>query len=195
LRSGTGPYTLITVGSLGHFYKAPDILIDAVGGCIQEGWDLRLVLVGDGKHRLELESRAAALGLDARVRFAGQLPAGAAVREELDKADLFVLPSRQEGLPRAMVEAMARGLPCIGSTVGGIPELLPPEDLVTPGEVGALIGKLQEVLGDPGRMARMSVRNLEKAWAYRDEALEARRFAFYRRVKEKTEAWRKTQNL
>jgi len=194
VRRGSGPYTLITVGSLNHFYKAPDVLIEAVGGCVREDWDLRLVLVGDGKYRTELESRAAALGLDARVRFAGQLPAGEAVREELDQADLFVLPSRQEGLPRAMVEAMARGLPCIGSTVGGIPELLPPEDLVPPGDVQALMSKLVEVLGDPERLARVAARNLEKAGAYRDEVLEARRRAFYQRVKEETEAWRKTRD-
>jgi glycosyltransferase involved in cell wall biosynthesis len=110
------------------------------------------------------------------------------VRAELDAADLFALPSRQEGLPRAMVEAMARGLPCLGSTVGGIPELLPAEDMVPPGDARALARKIREMVTAPGRMALMSARNLEKARGYREEALAGRRQAFYRHVREMTEA-------
>ena len=135
-----GPFTLVTVGSLAQMYKAPDVQIDAVARLVGEGLDLRLVLVGDGKHRPELEARAAALGMGDRVIFRGQLTAGEAVRAALDAADLFSMPSRTEGLPRALIEAMARGLPCIGSTVGGIPELLPPEDMAPPGDVDRVGG-------------------------------------------------------
>ena len=60
-----------------------------------------------------------------------------------------------------MVEAMARGLPCIGSAVGGIPELLPADDLVTPGDAPGLARKLQEVLSDPARLARMTAGALQ----------------------------------
>ena len=74
--------------------------------------------------------------------------------------------------------------------MGGIPELLPPEDLVPPGDAGALARKIREVVSDPGRMARMSTRNLEKAGQYRENALRGRRTAFYHRVREATEAWR-----
>lgn len=180
---------LIMVGTLAQMYKAPDVLIDAVAICLREGLDLELTIVGDGKLRPELEARARDLELGERVRFLGQLPAGEAVRAQLDKGDVFVLPSRQEGLPRAMIEAMARALPCIGSTVGGIPELLPPEDMVPPGDAAALARKIQEVVTDPRRMARMSARNLAKAAKYHDHVLRERRNAFYRYVKEKTEEW------
>jgi glycosyltransferase involved in cell wall biosynthesis len=182
-------FTLVMVGTLAQLYKAPDVLIDAVAACVREGLDLKLVLVGDGQHRPELEARAAKLGLGERVCFRGWVAAGEAVRAQLDQADLFVLPSHQEGLPRAMIEAMARGLPCIGSTVGGIPELLPPEDTVPPGDMVALARKIRQVLTDPERMARMSARNLEKAKAYKEEVLRERRIAFYRCVRERTEAW------
>jgi glycosyltransferase involved in cell wall biosynthesis len=186
-----GTFNLIFVGTMAQLYKAPDVLINAVAACVQEGLDLKLTLIGDGKHRSELEARAKSLGLGERVSFLGQLSGGDAVMAQLDLADLFVLPSHQEGLPRAMVEAMARALPCIGSTVGGIPELLPPEDMIPPGDVAALANKIREVVTNPERMARMSARNLEKAKDYRDEVLCDRRNEFYRYVREMTEAWLK----
>jgi glycosyltransferase involved in cell wall biosynthesis len=92
-----------------------------------------------------------------------------------------------------MIEAMARGLPCLGSTAGGIPELLPPEDMVRPGDVTTLARKIRTVVTDPERLARMSARNLEKAKEYSEEALRERRTAFYRYVRERTEAWLETQ--
>jgi len=183
------PITLITVGTLAQLYKAQDVLIDAVAACVQSGLDLKLVIVGDGKHRPELETRAARLRLGERVIFTGQLPAGQAVRDQLDQADIFLLASKQEGLPRAMIEAMARGLPCIGSTVGGIPELLQPEDMVTPGNAEALAIKIREVATNPERMAQMSAHNLDKAKEYREDVLRARRREFYMHVKELTRAW------
>jgi glycosyltransferase involved in cell wall biosynthesis len=180
---------LIFVGSLAQLYKAPDVLIDAVAACVQGGLDLRLTIVGDGRHRAELEAQAAALGLEQRVRFLGRLPAGAAVREQMDRADLLVLPSRAEALGQVIVEAMARGLPCIGSTAGGIPEMLPPEDLVPPDDIAALARKIREVVSDPHRMARMSARNLEKAREYHETPVNERRVSFCRSVKARTQAW------
>ncbi|PSB50044.1 glycosyl transferase family 1 [filamentous cyanobacterium Phorm 6] len=192
-RLESSPLTLIAVGTLAQLYKAPDAAIEAVAICMREGLDIKLIWVGDGKHRSEMEALAAAQGLGDRVCFRGQLTAGDAVRAELDRSDLFIMPSHQEGLPRAMVEAMARALPCIGSTVGGIPELLSPEDLVPPGDAAALASKICEVAIDRDRMAQMSARNLNKAKEYTDEVLRERRIAFYRYVREKTEAWLKTQ--
>jgi glycosyltransferase involved in cell wall biosynthesis len=186
---GQRTFTLVTVGSLAQLYKAPDVLIDAVGSLVKQGLDLRLVLVGDGRYRPELEERARAHGLGDRVIFRGQLPSGDAVRAELDRADVFVLPSRTEGLPRAIIEAMARGMPCIGSTVGGIPELLDARDLVPPDDAQALAGLIKAVVTDPQRMAEMAARNLAKANEYRDDVLRERRDAYYRHLRDVTEQW------
>ena len=90
-----------------------------------------------------------------------------------------------------MVEAMARALPCIGSNVGGIPELLPSEDMIIPGNATALAMKIREVVTDPERMVRMSARNLETAKSYTDEILDEQRACFYKYVREHTEAWLK----
>jgi glycosyltransferase involved in cell wall biosynthesis len=181
--------TLVMVGTLAQLYKAPDVLLDAVAACVRGGLDIRLRIVGDGNHRPELEARAAALGLGERASFRGQLTEGEPVRRELDQADLFVLPSHQEGLPRAMIEAMARALPCIGSTVGGIPELLLPEDLVPPGDAARLARKIREVVTDPERMARMSARNLGTAREYRSAILRPRRISFYEHLRAETTRW------
>lgn len=184
-----GPLRLIQVSSLTQRYKAVDVVLDAMAGCIKEGHDLTLDILGDGKCRPELERQAAELRLGDRVAFRGHVAAGPAVRAFLDRADIFLLPSRTEGLPRAMIEAMARALPCIGSTAGGMPELLPPSDLVVPGSVDSLKRKIIELARDPQRRTAASARNLAEARQYHIDILKKRRDDFYRHVKESTEAW------
>jgi glycosyltransferase involved in cell wall biosynthesis len=189
MRRDAQEWTLIYVGTLAQLYKAPDVLIKAVGQCVSGGLNLRLIIAGEGQYQSELEKMANELGLGERVRFLGQLVTREAVLNQLDQADLFVLPSRQEGLPKALVEAMARALPCIGSNVGGIPELLPVEDRVPAGDVQALAEKIREVITSPERLASMSARNLVKAQEYREEILRQRRLGFYREVREQTQSW------
>jgi glycosyltransferase involved in cell wall biosynthesis len=175
---------LVHVGTFEAFYKGPDILVEALALLADRGKPLHLTFVGDGRRRPELEARIQSHGLERQVIFLGKLPAGAAVAAAMDTAQIFVLPSLQEGLPRVIIEAMARGLPCIATTVGGIPELLPPEDLVEPKDAPALADKIMEVALNPARMTRMSARNLEVAGEYLDKILHGRRQNFYRQVLE-----------
>ena len=183
------PLRLIYVGSLSQIYKAPDVLIDAVRLCVRDGLDVHLTIVGEGQYRGMLEDRAARLGIAGRVEFKGFVPSGEGICRELDRAHLFVLPSRTEGLPRAMIEAMARALPCIGSNVGGIPELLPPEDMVPPGKSHLLARKICEAAANPARMEQMSTRNLRRSEDFRKEVLRENRLKFYRFVRNDTEEW------
>ncbi|MBK9118301.1 MAG: glycosyltransferase family 4 protein [Phycisphaerales bacterium] len=178
----TGSFELVFVGSLEQLYKGPDVLIDAVAAVVRAGLDVRLTMVGDGRYRPQLEGQVRQHGITGRVRFAGRLPGGAAVRAVLDLADLFVLPSRTEGLPKVVLEAQARGLPCIASAVGGIPELLPEADLVPAGDVAALAARIRDVLGDAERRAQMALRNLEVARRYHRQVLDERRHAFQEAV-------------
>lgn len=187
------PFRLIFVGSLEQLYKAPDVLIQAVAKCKGEGLDAELEMIGEGRHRGQLEQLTRALGISDRVKFLGQLPAGSAVRARLDRADLFVLPSKAEGLPRVMLEAMARALPCLGSTIGGIPELLPPEDMVLPGDAEGLARKIRAVAADLPRRARMSQRNFREAMNYKYDTMLEREMVFCRYVQKCTEAWLKKQ--
>ncbi|MFY1698678.1 glycosyltransferase family 4 protein [Solwaraspora sp. WMMA2101] len=183
-----GPTTLISVGSLEQRYKGVDTLIAALAGLVAAGRDLRLVHVGDGRYRPWLTDLARHHRVADRVEFTGALPPGDAVRRRLDAADLFVMPSRTEGLPRAMLEAMARALPAVGSTVGGIPELLPAEFTVAPDDPHRLAATIAALLDRPELMAAASARNLARARDYAASELRARRAGFYQAVADATAA-------
>jgi glycosyltransferase involved in cell wall biosynthesis len=171
------------IGSLARLYKGPDVLLSTAALCRSRGLDFELVLVGDGRHAEQMKALAIRLGVEDRTQFVARLPFGKAVFDFLDTLDLFVMPSRAEGLPRAMLEAMARGCPCIGSNVGGIPELLAAEDLVPPNDPEALALKIMEVTADPQRMKDMSARNLARAKEFDPEALREVRRAFHKYVR------------
>ena len=184
---GKRPYRLVAVGTMEQRYKGQEVLLRAVRRCAEAEVDIRLTLVGDGKHRAELEALSAALSLSGRVAFAGELPGAEAVRRVLADSDLFVHASRAEGLPRVVIEAMAQALPCIATTAGGTPELLSPDDMVQPGDAAGLAWKIRSVLADPERLNRMSARNLAKAREYHRRVLQARREELFRFVRLVTE--------
>lgn len=179
--------TLVSVGSLEQLYKGIDTLIEALTLLPAAAPRTRLVHVGVGAYRPHLERLAARLGVADRVTFTGPLPTVEAVRQQMDAADLFVMPSRTEGLPRALIEAMARALPAVGSTAGGIPELLDPEHLVPPDDPAALATVVTRLLTHPEALATASARNLARARDFSAETLDARRAQFYRTVAEVTE--------
>lgn len=175
---------VISVGSMEHTQKGQDTLLEALSLCNQRGLRLSLALVGDGRMRPWFERRAHKLGIADQVAFRGRVASGAAVRRELDASDLFVLPSRQEGLPRALLEAMARGLPCIACAVGGVPELLDPKWLAAPNDAPAVARMLAEFARRPKARIAQAARNLECARAYHNDHLEQRRGLFYREVRQ-----------
>jgi glycosyltransferase involved in cell wall biosynthesis len=179
------------IGTLEAGYKALDVLIAAFAQCVRAGLDAELVIIGSGRQKPVFESLARSLKVLDRLTFLGSLPAGEPVRRQLDASDLFVLPSRQEGLPRALVEAMARGLACIGTRVGGIPELLPDYAMVTPGNANELAAKILELAANPSRRAQLGADNLATARHYHQNILQPRRVAFYQCLRDLTLAWRR----
>jgi glycosyltransferase involved in cell wall biosynthesis len=151
-------HTLLSVGRL---CEAKDqlTLLRAIKRLTQKGVDVRLGLIGDGELSQLLNDKVTELELGRRVELLGSQ---SSVERILPHADLFVLSSRREGLPMALLEAMACGLPIVSTAVGGIPEvvkdgvhgcLVPPEtDEVLAERIGAL-------LGQPDVMSRMSAAN------------------------------------
>jgi len=187
------PVRLASIGAMNQPYKGFTDLLAAVAICRSHGLNVAVTLIGDGPLRGQYEQEAQALGIREHVRFAGQLPAGPAVREELDQADIYLQPSLVEGLPRSLVEAMARGCPCIATTVGGIPELLPMQTLVAPGRPAELAAALKVLACDAARLREASQRNVDVARTYSEAVLAPRRLAFHRAVSAAHQAWSNTQ--
>jgi phosphatidylinositol alpha-1,6-mannosyltransferase len=173
------------IGSFANMYKGPDALLHAAALC-QGRLNLQLAMVGAGRYLPEMKTLAGKLGIADRVEFRGELPSGRPVFDFLDSIDLFVMPSRAEGLPRALVEAMSRGCPCIASAVGGIPELLAADDLVPAGSPEELAKLILQVATDSNRLFAMSARNLAKADQFNPQALNESRRAFLEEVKRRS---------
>jgi glycosyltransferase involved in cell wall biosynthesis len=166
---------LVTVASLDQPYKRVDLLVEALALLRAEGWDVDLDIVGGGRLLGEIDEQCRRLGIDQHVERHGSVDPGR-VRELLRRADLFVLCSDTEGLPRALVEAMAEGLPCVASEVGGVPELLGPEARFEPGSLVGLVGALRRFLVSPTLRELAATRNLERATNFSPVAMgEARR--------------------
>lgn len=143
----------ITVARLSE-EKGVDVLLDAWKGVVAKLPHARLLIVGHGPLRASLQRQVDEAGLNGTVRFLGELPD---VLPDLQASDVFVLPSRSEGLPNALLQAMAAGLPCVATRVGGVSELI--EDrvngrLVAPEQVEELAEALVWMFQNPLEAAR-----------------------------------------
>jgi glycosyltransferase involved in cell wall biosynthesis len=175
--SRSGECVLMTVGGLDQPYKGIGVLLEAVQQLRRRGTRVKLRIVGGGRLLGDYQRQCEVLGLAEAVEFLGQRdPEG--VRQALDSAHLFVLPSLTEGLPRALLEAMARGLPAVATRVGGVPELLPAECLVAPRDVHALAARIEQMMCDAHGMRRHGQRNRAHARRHHDRLQAAVRKEF-----------------
>jgi glycosyltransferase involved in cell wall biosynthesis len=154
----------ILVGVVGRLVreKGCEVLLRAAAEIADEFPELRIVIVGEGPERASLEQQANELGLGRRVHFAGK-------RQDMPgifaSFDIFVLPSFGEGMPMAVLEAMAAGKAIIATKVGEIPKLLLNEDfglLVQPNHVGELRDALARLLRDCNLRESMGRNGVER---------------------------------
>lgn len=146
---------VVAVGQLeeikGHRY-----LLDAWPEVARAHPAARLVLVGDGPRRAALEEQARGLGIDGSVLFLGFRPEG---RRYAAAADVVVQPSLTEGMPNAVLEAMAAGRAVAATRVGGVPELITDREtgrLVPPADARALAAAIADLLADRAQRLRVS---------------------------------------
>lgn len=136
---------------------------------------LRVSIIGDGGQRAALLAQAADSGLGDALSLPGHLPA-AQVRACLNTATVFAMPSRSEGMPLALLEAMAAGLPVVATHVGGIPEVVTPPcgRLVAPDDVDALAAAIDALLSAPALAAAAGAAAAQRAGGFCEHAMAVR---------------------
>lgn len=168
------PLKIVCVGSLVPV-KSHRTLLQAIAAARASAAAFDVVLAGDGPERDSLLRLAKDLGISGFVDFRGHITDRNDLRQLLDESDLFVMTSLSEGLPRSMLEGLARGLPAIGTSVGGIMELLPADQLFPPENISALATLLCRLYGDRQILSRWSRDGFEKAHRFSQAILSARR--------------------
>ena len=128
MKERSGPFTIVCVASL-QDYKGHPYLVDACAELKAQGLDFRCLCIGEGEDRPQIEAQIARLGLGEHVQLLGQQPRNR-LTEILAQADVMVLPSvvtasgKKEGIPVALMEALATELPVVATAISGIPELI-----------------------------------------------------------------------
>jgi len=173
-----GAFAVGTVGRLTAI-KGPRVLIDAAGAVIHRRPETVFVFLGAGELLEELQAQAAALGIESRVRFAGWRPDVARMMSALD---CFAFPSINEGMGKALVEAMALEKPVVASRVGGMIDLV--DDgvsgfLVPPADPEALADRLLFLQENPEAARRMGKRAAAAAAAFSAAAMVRKIEALY----------------
>lgn len=171
------------IGSFNNSYKGIDDAIRAVYMLSKKENIVHLHILGSGKLKSEYLAMAKEMGLVDNIIFDDVLSGGAEVNQWLDSLDLYIQPSRTEGLPRALIEAMARGLPAVATNVGGIPELLPSEFLIPPNAPQELANKIELLISSQQLRYEQGRANYNKAREYDSEILRQRRTKFWNQAK------------
>ncbi len=165
-----GKTVLLTLGRLdaGERAKGFDEVMEVLGALAEDTPDLAYLIVGDGSDRARLEAKAERLGLGERVVFAGFIPEDEKV-DHYRLADAYVMPSKWEGFGIVYLEAMACGLPVVGSSIDGSLEAIPDEsfgltvDPAKPEELkGAVRASLARGHGVPERLNHFSYENFSR---------------------------------
>lgn len=163
------PVNILFLGQIGQ-RKGVFELIPAMKAVAERHPEVRLIIGGNGQ-RAEAETLSQSLGLEEQIEFAGWV--GPEKRADLLRAaDIFILPSHNEGLPMSLLEAMSYGVCVVSTTVGGIPELIRDGDngvLIAPGDVGAIETALLRLIDDSEARQRMAARGRDtQASTYSD---------------------------
>ena len=166
------------IGNYGNALKGLDIALDVLGRLKAEGYDFHLHVLGSGD-AARWQRDIDRLSLYDHVHFDGSFPGGDQVMQWLDDLDLYIQPSRHEGLPRAVIEAMSRALPCLISNAGGADELLDPYCIHKKGSADQLYYQLKGIWSDWSWQTEQAENNFLRAKDYTAEVLKPKREAFW----------------
>ena len=170
-------YSITTLAGVDVLYKGQHFVIEAIARLKKKGYNLEYHVAGAGDPT-RLKNIAERFDVADRIKFTGMLNTNQ-LFELLDKTDIYIQPSEQEGLPRSVVEAMSRGCVCVGSNTGGIPELLDAICIFRKGNVKQITSLLETLLKDKKFLLQQSKTNFEKAKQFNRSLLEKKRRDFY----------------
>lgn len=166
------------IGNLDIKSKGVDIAIKAIAKVKKSYPNVQLSIVGAGDQN-KYRQLISDLSLEGIVRLEGTIPSGQKIYEWLDTVDIYLQPSFQEGLPRATIEAMSRGCMCIGSTAGGLPELLDHKLIHKKGDYRTLAKLIMKYAEDKDEKSMQAKQNFYRARNYHKEKLEEKRKEFW----------------
>lgn len=166
------------IGSLDSKYKGIDTALKSLHLINHE---FLFEIVGNGPQE-EWIKRIDNYGLQDKVKLLGTLKSGEEINTWLSTLDLYIQPSYTEGLPRALIEAMSNGIPALGSTAGGIPELLRNKYLHEIKDYKFLGKQIRTVLNDDEFREKMSKENLETANRYLNKNIQNERERFIKSI-------------
>jgi len=157
------PEKILFVGSLIK-RKGVNFLLEAFSKVTPNFPNTELLIVGEGSEKDDLLNLAEKLGIQSKVTFLGSI-SPTDVKFHMQQARVFVLPSIEEGLGVVLLEALACGTPCVGSRVGGIPDVLNANVgiLITPGDIHGLAQAICEILSDSNNWSKMSFEARKRA--------------------------------
>lgn len=175
-------FNLVTLGTVASPYKGQRYVISAIPEMIKRGIPVKYYIVGGGNQRT-LQTLVKRLGVEEYVTFCGNIK-HKDIFSLLDQMDVYVQPSLTEGLPRALIEAMSRGIPAIASNVGGIPELLNKDFLFSKGNVLQIAELVTKLYKDKSFLIRSAILGFETSKKYLKDSLYDKRLEFLDEFKE-----------
>lgn len=172
----------IRIGLIGHLdaaYKGIDVALKALFEIISSGVEIKFEIVGNGDAS-KWKKIARRLSIENSTTFLGALSGGEEIIKWLDTIDIYLQPSKTEGLPRALIEAMSRGCICVASDVGGVSELLTNDFLIKSGDEKALAEIIYNILKkNRQEVQNISLRNSILAMNYSKRTLQLKRLQFW----------------
>ncbi len=172
------PLQIGMIANHGNKLKGVDIAVKALSAARQQGIEFVFNVIGFGDPSI-WQPLIEKYDLQNHVVFSPPVAEGSAIFDWLDNIDLYIQPSRHEGLPRAMIEAMSRALPCLGSTAGGIDELIDRNYIHHIGDVKTLQQHIVSICRNKNWLLQQAKRNFDKSQAYTHTYLRPKRFKFY----------------
>jgi glycosyltransferase involved in cell wall biosynthesis len=164
---------------IGNNLKGHNVFIKTIGLLLKNGIPAQGVIVGDGPYLAKIRKRVIKENLIGKITFVGYVSDFSLLREIYYSSDIFLFPSKAEGLPRVLIEAMSTGLVCFSSNVGGIAELLPKSQISSKNSPIDYYEKIKRVAFDPVLMNELSTNQLNIVSKYSNTILQKRRNEFY----------------